>query len=524
MTAVEAPIAMDHVTYRYSLLPLGEIRPSPTNPRKRFDEAGLLELAESIRQFGVLEPIIVRPLSDDDGATYEIVAGERRWRAAKLAGVPTIPAIKRRMTDAEALEIQVVENNQRQDVSPLEEAEGFSRLIEIRWPELSVPDRVRDLAARIGRSPRYVTSRLKLRGLIPQVRTALDEDRILLGHALALVGLPPESQLDALGRLAYETRWDPKLGAQRISWDEPRPEPRASVKFFREHVEREYSRDLATVEFDQTDPELNPSAGPCATCPKRSGVQAALWHDEESPSDRCLDGDCFRIKLETHCRHLAERALAADEPVIAVAYGNGKAPPALPCKVLANWQVQRVAEGDTLAIDLATGETFRTNLTAKGANATEEAKLAKERARRLVVRDYRRRLKWAIEENLPATADVEAFRTLARITILDKWDQARTAARMGWPNEEFAERLDRAGERELIELMFLRGVAECLRSDADPVESPYVYDGQMTPAETLAKTLGLNPAAIKKAVEAELKPDSGANPKPRKGEKPEAGS
>ena len=109
-------------------IPLGKIRESKTNPRRFFDEAKLAELADNIRQHGVLQPILLRPLPEGETGTYEIVAGTRRYRASKLAKRESIPATVRELTDAQALELQVIENVQRVDVHPLDEAQGYAAL------------------------------------------------------------------------------------------------------------------------------------------------------------------------------------------------------------------------------------------------------------------------------------------------------------------------------------------------------------------------------------------------------------
>src|SRR6266481_4376171 len=139
-------------------IPLEKIRESTTNPRTQFDQSKLAELAENIRQHGVLQPILVRPLPKGAADTYELVAGARRYRASKLAGRESIPATVRELTDAQALELQVIENVQRVDVHPLDEAEGYAALVELQ------PDTytVESIAARVGRSPAYVSGRLRL--------------------------------------------------------------------------------------------------------------------------------------------------------------------------------------------------------------------------------------------------------------------------------------------------------------------------------------------------------------------------
>src|SRR5213596_290161 len=163
-------------------IPLEKIRESRTNPRTQFDQAKLAELAENIRQHGVLQPILLRPLPEGEAGTYELVAGARRYRASKLAKCESIPATVRELTDAQALELQVIENVQRVDVHPLDEAQGYAALIELQ------PDTytVESIASRVGRSPAYVSGRLRLIQLVPEAKQAFYEDKLTVAHAFEI--------------------------------------------------------------------------------------------------------------------------------------------------------------------------------------------------------------------------------------------------------------------------------------------------------------------------------------------------
>jgi ParB family chromosome partitioning protein len=138
------------------------VQASPHNPRKRFEEGPLRELAESIRTHGVLQPLVVRPL----GEGWEVVAGERRWRAAKLAGIGEVPVVVRELNDVQAAEVQILENLQREDIAPMEEAAGFKRLIDLG---AYTPD---TLAERLGKSRSHVYGRLRLLKVTPEVQEA----------------------------------------------------------------------------------------------------------------------------------------------------------------------------------------------------------------------------------------------------------------------------------------------------------------------------------------------------------------
>jgi ParB/RepB/Spo0J family partition protein len=176
-----------------STLPLRALRPSSTNPRKSFDQGQLAELAESIKTTGVLQPILVRPWKgkDEGGALFEIVAGERRFRGAQLAGLEGIPAVVRDFSDAEVLEAQLVENLQRADLHALEEADGYRRL-------MAKGHDVARIAERTGRSVKYVYDRVKLLSLTKQAQEAFRRGKFTAGHAILLARLRPADQERAL--------------------------------------------------------------------------------------------------------------------------------------------------------------------------------------------------------------------------------------------------------------------------------------------------------------------------------------
>lgn len=159
----------------YRNLPILNLTESPANPRRAFDEAALNELAASIRTQGVLSPLLVR----QKGHSYEIVAGARRYRAAQLAGLDSVPVRIVELTDAQALETSIVENLQRRDVHPLDEATGYVSLLHLDYS-------VEQIAAKCGKSPAYVAARVRLAQLAPAVTEAFAKDEIGVGHALLL--------------------------------------------------------------------------------------------------------------------------------------------------------------------------------------------------------------------------------------------------------------------------------------------------------------------------------------------------
>jgi ParB family chromosome partitioning protein len=170
-------------------VPVASIRANPGQPRQHLDEEGLEALAQSIHEHGLLQPVLVRPIGDD---AYELIAGERRWQAAQRAGLSWVPARLLDVSPRRALELALVENVQRADLTPLEEAEAYAHLIETLGLTQD------QLARRLGMSRVAVTNRLRLLSLAPAVRDALGDGTVTEGHARALLALPPEQQTVAL--------------------------------------------------------------------------------------------------------------------------------------------------------------------------------------------------------------------------------------------------------------------------------------------------------------------------------------
>lgn len=169
-------------------LPVEKLQRSPYQPRREFDPQALDELAASIRAQGILQPIVVRPILD--GKTFEIIAGERRWRAAQLAELAEVPTIIREVSNETAMALAIIENLQREDLNPLEEAMGFDRLM----TEFKLTHQ--DLADLVGKSRAAVTNLLRILSLRAEVKTMLEHNDLDLGHAKALLGLEGEKQVE----------------------------------------------------------------------------------------------------------------------------------------------------------------------------------------------------------------------------------------------------------------------------------------------------------------------------------------
>jgi ParB family chromosome partitioning protein len=176
-------------------LPIDRMQPGRYQPRTHMDDAALEDLAASIREHGVMQPILVRPI---EGGRFEIVAGERRWRAAKQAGLVAVPALVKAVPDQSALALALIENIQREDLNPLEQANGIHRLIE----EFGL---THDAAAKaVGRSRSAVTNLLRLRELAKPVQAYLMGGQLDMGHARALLALPPGPQTAAAARVVAQ--------------------------------------------------------------------------------------------------------------------------------------------------------------------------------------------------------------------------------------------------------------------------------------------------------------------------------
>ncbi len=236
---------------------ISAIQPNPNNPRKSFDEVALSELAASIKELGVLQPIIVRTL--DSG--YQLVCGERRWRASQIAELTTIPAIVRTLTDEEAMDLAITENLQRKDVSPIEEAKAFSYLIRSGKS-------IDELCARFGKSESYVRLRLKLCHLTPYFMTALEKGEI--SHSVAQVVARFDTDTQVMIEANFERSWNP--------WSE------YNAKALLQAINDKISPCLEEADFDTTE---------CSKCCDNTATQS-LFAEDEAPC--CMRMACYHKK------------------------------------------------------------------------------------------------------------------------------------------------------------------------------------------------------------------------------------
>ena len=193
------------------------VRPSEHQPRTSFDEAKLQELAQSIRASGIIQPLLVRRR----GGLFELVAGERRWRAAQLAGLTRVPAIVRDVPDENLLELALIENIQRQELNAIEEANAYKRLIE------SLGLTQEEVAQRVGRDRTFITNYLRILKLPNEIQTLLEQEKLTFGHARALLGVSDPQLQRRLAQRICKNNWSVRETESRIRSLAPRQQPEA---------------------------------------------------------------------------------------------------------------------------------------------------------------------------------------------------------------------------------------------------------------------------------------------------------
>ncbi|WP_242343664.1 ParB/RepB/Spo0J family partition protein [Anaeromyxobacter terrae] len=283
------------------LIAIDDIDPSPLNRSAR----NIDELVASVREHGVQQPIKIRP----KGSRFEIVYGERRYRAAKQVGLKELPATVEDLTDEEAHELRIVENACREDPHPLEEAEAYEALLAMkdgRGRPLHTAD---TLAKLVGRSAQYVYARLKLTALVPSMREAFWKGELTTTTAFLVARAVPSALQDEALREVREEFQDAEEGE---------PFPANDLAHF---LEQRYLTRLDRAPFGLDDPKLLPEAGACAKCPKRSGNQPGLFTDAPA-ADTCTDIVCFRKKVAAHGEKLAGEVRAKGGTVLTEQQSN----------------------------------------------------------------------------------------------------------------------------------------------------------------------------------------------------------
>lgn len=178
------------------MVKITKVEPNREQPRKKFDEDGLLELAESLKQYGILQPLLVQKRDD----YYEIIAGERRWRAAKLAGLKEVPVIVKDLTDQEIMEISLIENIQREDLNPIEEAQAYKRLL----TEFNLKQD--EVAERVSKSRSAITNSMRLLKLCEKVQQMIIDEKLTMGHVRPLIGIEDPEEQYAIAQKIFDER------------------------------------------------------------------------------------------------------------------------------------------------------------------------------------------------------------------------------------------------------------------------------------------------------------------------------
>lgn len=281
----------NHIASPYRDLPLSLLQESPTNPRRRYDEPALQELATSIQAQGILAPLLVRQLEPKH---FEVIAGSRRFRAAKIAELSQVPVRVVEMTDAQVLEAQCVENLQREDVHPLEEGNAFAAMLKEHYD-------IATIAAKIGKPAAFVVNRIQLTQLIPPIAEAFLADKLTIGHATLIAKLPAAQQPEAF-TASYRSVWMTEGQTQIL----------VPVKELASWIKSNILMELRTAPFDRKDATLVPEVGSCHECLKRTGANALLF--PEAQRDSCLDKVCFQSKIDAH----VTKTLAANPKLVQI--------------------------------------------------------------------------------------------------------------------------------------------------------------------------------------------------------------
>ena len=287
---------------KITYVPATTVHPSKLNPRKSIDNDSLQELSNSIKEVGILSPIIVR--NNESG--WEIVCGERRFKAAVMAQIDTIPVIIRDLDDDQAMDLMITENLQRQDVSPIEEAKAFQNLIELRGYT------VQGLIERFAKSEKYIRHRLKLNDLIPELQEQLNKDMISIGHAYEICKLEAKYQKEIFKEYFSESE------RNRNWYSLP------SVSQIKGHIKTNYTHDLSEAAFSLKDATLDKKAGPCIVCQYNSATNTLLFPDMPAKGV-CLNPPCYKQKSDIDFERKVNKILEEEPGTIlgyTYAYGD----------------------------------------------------------------------------------------------------------------------------------------------------------------------------------------------------------
>ncbi|HEX5461851.1 MAG TPA: ParB/RepB/Spo0J family partition protein [Steroidobacteraceae bacterium] len=536
--------------HEFRSIPLTAIALSQTaaqrERRAAFDKGALAELAASIKSAGVIEPILVRQLTDGPSAkgfSYELVAGERRFVASRQAGLEEIPANVRELSDQEVIELQLIENLQREDMPEIAEAEGYEALSKYGYT-------ADQMAAKVGKSRGTVYARMKLLALEPEARKAMKAGELTASVALLIARIPDRKlQLQALKEVLKDNN----------AWGDDRGQP-MSYRHAAEHVQEHYMLKLSGAPFPTSRDDLVPAAGSCSYCPKNTACRdpksEAVYANLELFADVkgaqagagvCTDPTCYQLKARAWAKIAVAQAKDNGRKVI-------EGPAALqilkhgtqylagdykrldqPCyddSKQRNYQTvlgKRAEEVAVLIVHPETGEivqavkpaAVREVLKDRGVKVAEDddshdyrAQQRKAEAKRKGEIEYRRRLLTAVMEKAPKRLDQELLCVVA-ITMFGRLsDEASKAlfARHEWKPKEtrswsgdphklaFEGQVANMTEAELSQVL-----VELAMVDEIQVSTYGPSDGKPNRMLRLARHLGVKPDPIRKAVVDEIK-------------------
>lgn len=283
-------------------IPLNQILPDDNQPRQSFNEAENIELAKSVARDGILQPILVRPISSTGPSRYKVVFGHRRLWAAKYNRMDAIPAQVKDLSDDQVLEIQIIENLQRKNINPMEESDAFQRLIS---KSITTAEQIAD---KLGVSTKYVYDRMALQKVIDPVKEQIRKGTISISHGKQFARLQANDQ-EALFENIFLADDDDE-GNPQIHED-------ISVAKVRSEIHDSFSRVLSDAIFSTADAKLVAKAGSCEKCPKRSGCNLLLFDDIQQ-RDICFDSECYKKKEKTHLENLITKLEKEGKKVVRI--------------------------------------------------------------------------------------------------------------------------------------------------------------------------------------------------------------
>jgi ParB/RepB/Spo0J family partition protein len=451
----------------FQVAELSTLRESPTNARKHHDAQAIQELEESIKAHGILVPLLVRPL--DGGKTLEIVAGSRRYRAAKAAKLKAVPVEVRDLSDDQAIEIGLVENLQRENLHPLDEGEAYRRLMDSGKCEAVA------IAVRVGKEVTHVYRRMKLLDLIVEARGAFLGDQITEAHATLIARLQPEVQKEAL-KECFEQVW---------TTDHKKERALIPYRELARWIEQNVHLDLAKAPWKKEDATLHPPAGSCTACPKRTGASPMLFPDI-TKKDTCTDRVCFGEKMGLFLVRQKATLEAAGKPWVQLSgeYRSGKEPKKgapltqefwreAKLKSCAHVQTGLIVNGENkgLAVPVCVEGSCKVHRVGVGGLGSRPTKQQREAAKRVRAKHrgekaLRVRVLDAVLKGVPAVLGMEDLRLVAwsmfdrlfhqfQKKVMDRkgWEAKKTR----WGGRDYgataADKIKAMGSREVAQLL-----------------------------------------------------------------------